>query len=517
MNIEWVSSPYSQHNNILFGFIKKSLIDSQIYDTTPEAFSYTDKAKKYKLKLSNCSKNVLILVNDQTWIAFDGSTSSTGILEFYIAPRLGKNEIKIVSTDKLTLYTKLNFSCYNFHIFLAYTSKKFKELWNFLYQARANITYDQQIIQDLDGNYLNPDRRYTRAFSTLMGTKRYSKLSDLEYSTFLHNCFDFNMNASTYSSYYSLQKALSTYIDRIDLIPLEEYLVQRSELRRRLYRGTDNTSGTKLLNTVKVYPNYIFINNEWGILPYYNQAPDSTAGFVSYVYVDGEKYTDGSNIGHLKIKFSNNAEFFKTEISYTDRFNNYDFYDDTSGGVTGYIGGKYVVLRKPNIDGTISSVDTTGKVGLNTSARYISEPKYNYVDLGTLYRNEIDNVAITYKTYDTPVLLGKLEKDTTTNAITNILMSGIAVDGTMGDKVYLSAKEDNFGSIVIVIRASQVIDNELKDILSILIRNALPIHLKYYLVISTENLWDYWGQTNFTFADTTTLLKWTNVTFGDLK
>jgi hypothetical protein len=517
VQLSWIKSPFSQHDNILFDFIKKSLVDSNIYGTTPQDFSYTDKIKKYQLRLTDCYSLVNITVNDVIWVTLDG-TGSTHSFDFYVAPQLGLNEIKAVSTDGTQLYASLVFKTYNIHNFLAFMGKKFKEFWNLYKQAQANIYIEPNLIQDLDGNNLEPEYKFTKSFATLLGTKRYSGLTNSQYYTFLKNVFTMNQNGGALKSYYQLQQALPDYIERVDLIPIEKYLVQGNQAYNKVY--VDGTNNTKL----RIYPSYVWqYQNEWGMLPSYAEAPDSTSG-VFYVYTDSEIHSDTTSIGGLKIKYTDDAEFFKRESVTTDTFYSTDLRDDTSGNITGFQNGKYVVLKSPSVDGTIS-VDSTGSINVVSSSRILIAPNYNFVDLGTTYSTELDNVKITYKTYDIPNILAKVEKDTTTGAIINIKMSGhpayndsgLSYTAQIGDRHYLSYLEENYGAVVLTIRAKQKIDDELKDIINNLIRNNLPLHIKYYLVWSTIDLWDYWGQTNFTFADTTTQPQWVGVTFGDLK
>lgn len=517
MQLSWKKSPYSQHDNVLFDFVKKSLVDSNIYGTTPQDFSYTDKIKKYQLTLSDCNAVVNVTVNDIVWITLDG-TGTTHTFDFYIAPKLGLNEVKVVSTDGEQLYASLVFKTYNMHNFLAFMAKKFKEFWNLYKQAQANIYIEDAVIQDMDGNDLSPEYRFTKSFATLLGTKRYSGLTNSQYYTFLKNVFIMNQNGGALKSYYQLQQALPDYIDRVDLIPMEKFLVQGSKQAGKVY--VDGTNNTKL----RVYPAYVWQQqNEWGMLPYNSEVPDSTSA-VFYVYTDSDIHADTTQRGSLKIQYTDDAEFFKREFYTTDTFYTTDLRDDTGGGITGFVNGKYVVLKSPSVDGTIS-VDSTGSVLVNASSQLLIAPNYNFVDLGTTYGDEIDNVKITYKTYDVPNILAKVEKDTTTGVIQNIKMSGHPVYNNTGgryvaeygDKNYLSYLENDYGSVVLTIRAKQKIDNELKDIINNLIRNNLPLHLRYYLVWSTIGLFNYWSDEHFTFSDTTTQAQWAGVTYGDLK
>lgn len=523
MELQWIDSPFDAHDNVLFGFIKKSLVDNNIYGTGEEYFPFTDKGKKYKLRLSDCSEDVKILVNDIEWIAFDGSASVSNQLDFYILPKIGRNEVKIVSaSDETQLRVSLRFTCANIYVFLAFMGKWFKVLRNKIQQALQNTYIDSGKVEDLDETSLDTEYKFLRSFALLLGTKRYSGLTTDEYETFLHNVFTLNENGGTLSGYYTLQQALPSYIDRVDVIPMGDYLVQRNELYGKVY--VDGTDNTKLL----VYPSYVWQNsNEWGMLPHFDEAPDSTTDIVFYVYTDGELYgNDSTNYGALKIKFTNDVEFFKRETILTETFLSTDLRTDgTNENVTGYLGGKYVVLGSPAVDGTMINVDTTGSILVDESAVFIEEPNYNFVDLGTTYGDEIDNVKITYKTYDVPDIWAKVTKDATTGEIKNITMSGHPVysDSTgrelvaeLGGKNYLSYYENNYGSIVLIIRAKQKIDDELKDIINVLIRNTLPLHLRYYLVWSTIGLWSYWGQTDIIWSDMTSGL-YTDITFGDLK
>ncbi len=521
MELKLTQTPFSSHDNILYDFIKKSLVDSNIYDTSKIAYPFSNKSKKYKLKLTGCSVAVKILFNDQDYINFGGGSD----YEFYIAPQLGPNEIKVVDPNNFeikngiktykTLYTSFNFNTYNIHLFLAFIAFKFKQIWNKLYQAQADTYYADDKIKDLDGNFITPEYQYTRAVATLLNTKRYSKLTNSQYYTFLHSVFDINKNAGTLRSFYDIQNALPTYISRVDAIPVEDYLVQRKSLNKKVFRDPDDN--TKL----KIYPNFVSTGNDTsGVLPYYNQSPDSTASFVSFVYVDGDVYSDTTNWGALKIKYSNDAEFYKSEYVYDDIFLSVDIYNDSDGSITGFENSKYVALRKPII-GDILNTTTSGEVKVDLSTRLITDPDYNIVDLGSKYQNEITSVDIQYKTYTVPVLLAKITKDSTTGEIQNISMSGHPVDNNLGvgDEKYLSYKQNNYGYVVIIIRAIQKIDNELKEIINNLIRDLLPLHIGYYLHFSlvVPNIWNYWGDTQITFRDFDSTGQFFNVTFADLK
>lgn len=510
MELSLIKTPFDAHSNILYGFIKKALNDENIYDTSKIAYPFSDKSKKYKLKLTGCNVAVKIKFNGQDYLKFNGGSD----FEFYVVPKLGDNIIQVIDlNDESQLYQSFSFNTYNIHLLLAFISYKFKQLWNQLYQAQANTYYEENLIQDLDGNYLIPEYQYTKAIASLLNTKRYSGLSNSQYYTFLRNVFEINKNAGTLKGLYLIQSALSSYVTKIDLIPIEKCLVQHKTLPGKVYRDEN------VVDKLKIYPNYISTENEsWGLLPFYNQSPDSTAEFISHVYIDGENCGDDSTSwGELKIKYSNDREFYKKEYVYEDNFTSQDIYNDTEGKITGFEGGKYLVLRKSPIDNSLVNVETNGSILVDDSARLLLEPDYNIVDLGTKYKDEISSIKVTYNSYDIPVILAKVTKDSTTGEIENISLSGHPVDGEVGDQKYLGNKENNYGYVAIVVRVTQKIDNELKDIINNLVRDILPLHIGYYITFSTVGIWDYWGDTHITFADFDTTGIYANITYLDLK
>lgn len=499
MIIELIKSPFDSHSNILFSSVKKFLIGDKIYDRSNIAFPYTNIKKNYQIQITADNTNkIYVKYNGNDYLEYSGEL----IYSFYVLPVLGKNQIDVYDENN-NLLKSYRFNCYNLHIFLAEIAKRYKGIWNKLYQAQANTYYDLNVIKDLDDDYIVPEYQYTRSVATLLGTKRYSQLTDSQYATFLHNIFDMNKYGGTLNGFYQISEAFPDYIDRIDVIPYEKYLVWNKQ-------GTvfpDSNDLTK----IKIYPNYQFLSEQdWGIINYTNEQPSSPLG-ICYVYVDGEKYSDGSNIGSLKVKYTDNFEFFKNEYNYVDTFSSDNIKDDTSGEITGIIDGKYLFLRRPIIGDTIS-VDTTGTLNVNNSV-YLLEGGNNLVSLGNTYKDEIDSIAITYKSYEIPNILAKIEKDATTGQIINILETGLECY----EQYYNSYLQDNYGSIVVVIRAKQKIDYELKDILNKLIRDCLPVHIRYYLVFSTISIWDYWGQEDIYFSDFDTTGIFNDIIFQDLK
>lgn len=511
MKIELIKSPFDAHSNILYGFIKKSLKDENIYDTSEIAYPFSNKRKKYQIRLSDCNIPVKIKFNGQDYISFNGGEN----FDFYIAPFLGQNTIEVfdLSVPEKS-YCNFVFNTYNIHLLLAFISFKFKQIWNNLYQAQANTYYDDNIIQDLDGNYLTPEYQYTKTIASLLNTKRYSGLSNSQYYTFLHNVFEINKHAGTFKSFYLIQNALASFINKIDIIPAENYLVFDETLPGKVYRDPE------VSNKLKIFPNYLDVgdNEGWGMLPHYNQSMDGTTNYVSHVYIDNEKYGDDSTSwGALKIKYSNDAEFYKREYNYEDVFSPQNIYEDEDGKITGFEGGKYVILRKPPINNVISDIEIAGDIGVENSARLITDPDYNIVDLGTKYKDGISSLKVFYDTYEIPRVLGKITRDTTTGEIENISLSAHPVDGDVGDKKYLGNIHNNYGFVVVVVRVSQKMDNELKDIVNNLVRDVLPLHIGYYIVFSTIGVWDYWGDTHLTFADFDTTGIFANIKFSDLK
>jgi hypothetical protein len=504
MNLELIKTPYDSHDNILFGFIKKSLVDGRIYDDSSIAFPYTKLKTKYKLRLSDINEPVNIYLNDFLYLEYSDSEQ---IFDFWILPSY-KNVIKVADLNG-NLKVEYRFNCYNIHIFLAEFSKQYKVLWNKLYQALANTFYDLNKVQNLDGENLIPEDRYTRAVAKLLGTERYENLTNSEYYNFLHNVFNMNLYAGTERGYYQIQQALSSYINRIDLIPIEKYIPFKNELYGKLFYDSTNK------NKFKIYPSYINHNNEWNLINYSNEIPASTL-LTGYVYVDGELNTSGDDTGALKIKYTEDTEFFKYENYTVDSFTNNDIYNDDEGYYTGFVDEKFIILRNPIIDGTVY-INNTGSISISESS-YLTNNDYNLVSLGTKYKDEITNIDATYRTQNTPLVLGKIEQDTTSaRNIVKIYLSGHSDT----DASYLDYKENNYGSVAVVIRASQIIDNKLKNIINNLVRDVLPIHIQYYLIFSTIDIWNNWGEIDFTFeerfGDGTSGGAFPLTVFGDLK
>lgn len=491
MNLELSISPFNSHDNILFGFIKKYLVDSNIYDISNFAFPYTRMNKKYQFTLLDCFDNVSIYHNDILFSTFNGHhLDRDENYTFYILPKFGKNEIKVID-DNGNLKIAYQFNCYNIHVFLAMFSSLYKDIWNKLQQAHANTYYNENIIQDLDGTYLKPEDRFTRAVAKLLGTERYSLMNDTQYYTYLHNIFDIHLNAGTYDGFYRIQQALSDYIERIDSIPIEDYIPFKNELYGKVfYDATDNKK-------IKIYPTYHRNNLEWQMVNFYNDSlDDDLNAFAVYVYIDDELETTGNNTGSVKIKFTNDPEFYKSEYQYEDIFFTNDILNDEDGFYTGFKDGKYIVLRRPMVNKNIS-VDSTGSVDVSESF-YLSDD-YNLVVLGTRYQNEIDSVKVQYQTFQIPRILAKLDMDSTSpKLIKKIFLSGQADT----DAAYLSYKENDHGSVVITVRVKEgkIVKEELKRIVNRLIRDVLPLHIKYYIVFSTIGVWDWWGQDDFTFG-----------------
>lgn len=502
MKLNLIKSPFSAHDNILFYFIKKYVVDERIYGANDIAYPYTKLKTKYKIELTECEESVKIYFNDILYLEFDGSVS-TSSTSFYVLPYFDKNNITVYDLNG-NLKNKFQFKCFNIQIFLAEIAKQYKQIWNNLFQAQANTYYTENLVKDLDDEYIKPEDRYTRAIAKLLGTERYSELSDSEYFNYLHNIFQLHLNAGTLKGYYQIQQALPDYIDRIDLIPLEKYIPFKNDLYGKVFYDSTNQQN------IKIYPTYEYISNEWNIINYTKIKP-TTVLKTGYVYVDGEVYTSGNDIDSLKVKYTEDYEFYKREYIFVDTFTTDDIINDDDGVYTGFEDGKYVILRKPIIDGTIS-VSSVGDINIDDSVYFNAD--YNLVSLGTKYKNEITSIDISYKTFEIPNVLGQLVLEDSTN-IGIINLSGHSDT----DASYLSYKENNFGSVVIVIRALQQIDDELKDILNKLIRDVLPIHIRYYFIISTIGVWDNWGQENFTFYsqfDSTTGA-FPTITFKDLK
>lgn len=506
MNLEIIQSPFDSHNNMLFKHIKCFLEDENIYSKSEQDYPYTDKLKKYKLRLSDCDKEVNILINTNQFLQFNGSSTNT-TFEFYVNFAKGDNAITVVDRNDTTiLYASLDVNCYNIHTFLAFTAKKFKEIWNHLYQAQSNIYINRNIVQDLDGDYITPENEFLRDFGTLLGTSRYSKFTDDEFIDFLNEIYIANRYGGTLKGLYKIQEALSEYIHRIDVLPLEEYYVQRRELYGKIY-----TDGT---DKIKIRPAYVYNENaEWGLLPEYDSTTNSTlsvptnwdstgfsnqinyeleSGFgdiCNWVYTDNEIYTDGTNIGALIIKGIGVPYLNRVETEYTDIFINSEICIDTDGYYTGYENGLYVLLRKPNLDGTISVINI-GDVDVSESSSY--NEKYNLVSLGTVHLDEITSVSVSYNSYMRFNLLGKVERDSTTGYISKIYNTG-----TFGlDSYYLSYLDENYGAVIINVNVNKIIDNELKNIINVVIRNLLPAHIKYYVNYKLPAIWYFAGETN---------------------
>jgi hypothetical protein len=476
------------------------LVDSRIYDDTDIAFPYTKLKTVYQIAITDSTTDLIkIKFNDISFLEYSGRTSYA----FYVLPVYGKNEIKVYNSDESSLLGVFQFNCFNIHIFLASVSYQFKRIWNLLNQASANTFYDGNIIKDLDGNYLQPEYKYTKAISNLLGTRRYTKLTDSEYSVFLHNIFEMSKHAGTLDGLYHIGLALPDYIDRIDTIPIEEYLPHNNELDNTVF--PDSTNSNKII----VYPRYIFNDEYWGLLNFYNDVPD--VGNILNMYVDNDVYADTTDIGSLKVKYSLDAEFYKNEYVYTDNFNVADICDDTGGNYTGFINGKYIILRKPLIDNSLLSLSNNGNIDIGTSG-YLAD--YNIVSLGTKYITQVGDIVATYKTYNKPKSLAILERDTTAGiGITAIRKAGLEVF----DQNYLGYFDNNYGRVIIIIRVIKQIDNELKGIIDKLIRDVLPIHLSYFIVYSLADVWDYWGQENIMFSDFDQTGKFDFVIFDDLK
>ena len=510
MQLELIQSPFQAHSNLLFKFAKLFLVDSNIYDTSDQALPYTDKPRKYKLRLTDCTSQVLIKHNTVEIINYNG-TGTDGTYDFYIVPVLGINEIEVFDNTGLIEQCHLIITCYNIHIFTAFLAYKFKGIWNNLYQGLANRFIQQNIIQDLDGTYLEPSYNISKDYARLLGTTRYSKFTTAQYFTFLHALIDIHNNGGKYLAIYQIQEALTEYISKIDVLELEKYSPQHNKLYGKVY--TDGTG-------ISIYPSYIFQqSNEWGLLPYLSGyvlpntnigISDSTSDYAQWIITDGSLYTNTDNWGSLQVLGTGLTYIPGKEFNTTDVFTGLEIYTDgTDGTYTGFAGSKYVTLKNPVADATSMTVTTIGPVTVDDSFRYVQD--YNLVDLGTMYSD--GTISIAYKTFDNFNVLGKADIDGT--SILDIQVSGHT------DKTYLSYREDNFGSIVIVIKCKKFIDSELKTIIDDILKYIVPAHLKYYVIYNLTGIWDYAGQTDITLDEienaNATNVVWTPIVSGTVE
>ena len=165
MTIEIIQSPFSAHDNMLYGFLHMYLVDENIYDEN----SYPHTTKKiYRLKISNIDVPIWILHNEQEYIKYEGSESEYTL---YFYPIKGENRIKVVSTDKQQLYCSIDINTNNKDIFTGLTAQEIKNLWDRLYQIQANTYYADNLIKDTSGNDLTPQWKFTKAIGTLLGVE----------------------------------------------------------------------------------------------------------------------------------------------------------------------------------------------------------------------------------------------------------------------------------------------------------------------------------------------------------
>lgn len=521
MKLKLIKSPFESHNNSLFEFIKKSLIDSNIYDTTKDAFPYTDKVQKYQFELSGCHEQVLVTVNDQDYLKLSGDPLVDIPLYFWFQPFLGKNDIKIVSLDKTQLHCSFILKCYNIHSFLAFTGLKFKQLWNKVYQNIANKYYDLNVQGDIDEVDLTPSPRNTSAMGALLATSRYSGMTDAQYATFLHGVFEAHSYGGSLRGIYELQEIFPSYFTKVDIIPFELFYGHTEDIAKKL-----TITPPKTLTT---YPAYTFLKplSIWGLLPY--QVFDADESWPAPPHII-DIYADGDILdGALELKSNEDPYFYKIEEEVEETVDLNSILIDTDGSLTGFEGETYIFLQRPLVDGTLVEVTSSGIVNVDSTARLLEDKNLNIVRLGFIVpiteidptgyiQTHITQLKIKYKTYNIPFKLGRI---TVENAgITNILKNQLdvyndEVNGlSLGDDKNLSYLDNNYGSVVIIFRCLQQVDTELKNILNEIIKNLLPVHLAYKLVFEVAGVWDYWGQTDISIQDVDT--NYPEITFADL-
>lgn len=477
MKIRLSKAPFDSHDNILFSFIKQYLVGDRIYDKSEYAFPYTKVKKKYEITIETDNTDpIFIKYNQIDYLQFSGALTYS----FYVMPLLGKNLVEVFDSNG-NLLRSYQFNCYNIHIFLASIANEFRKIWNLLYQASANSYYDLERVKDLNGNYLYAQQKYLSEFAVLLGTKRYTKFNTDQYIKFLHNAFQINKNGTMLSSIYQISKAFDDYIDQVDMIPFEQYLVWSTNSTVL----PDPSDSTK----IKIYPNYQFINDQsWGIINYTNESP-STAGSLIYVYVDGEQNDDTS----LKVKYSSDYRIYKTEYLFSDLFQTNEILNDDDGSITGTVNGKYVLLKRPII-GDIQDIITDGSIGVEQS---VKKTEFNNIySLGTVYKDQINQIIFQYYTYKIPNILAQLEIDSNTHQIKRIIKTGLECF----EQYYNGYLDNNYGSIFLNIKVKQLIDDELKGIINSLIRNVIPVHIRYFLRFYGPSSWITWGQTDISFS-----------------
>lgn len=500
-----IQAPYESNNNILFTFVKLALRGNTIYDRSSHAYPFTDK-KLYKFQITGNNQIIKVKCRGTNnkgevtlldYLTFDGTTGN-GIHTFFFPAILGRNEI-VVTDSSNKLLIRFAFNCYNLHVFLAYLAFKFKQLRNSLQQALANTYYSDTIVKDLDGNYISAEQAYTKSVSLLLGSTRYSKFTNLQYYTFLHKLFDINKFAAGFEEAFRLlSQAFPGYISNIELIPVRSYTPGSFHPMQKVM--TDGTNTSRL----KIYPSYVFLANQWQMVPYYNNQPDPSAGVVFKIYSDGEN--ESSSISpdqdKLKIKFTNSMSFYTQEEQIIEVFDSGNIAIDSIGQYTGFVNERYVVLGNNLVGGDIVDISSDGTVKLSSngykSARYI--PKYNIVALGSFYDSALGNISITYNTRRVPLIYARTARAGTTGNFTEILDSS-HIDTGHGR---IPSYYDIF-TYVILISSLGIIDNELLQILNNITRNVLPINCSYYLKVNNANgLFTFWSQVDISLQDVET-------------
>lgn len=505
MQLELINSPFGVHNNVLFEYVKKSLIDSFIYDTSSAAYPYVDDANLYTFRLTSNYYTVRVLINDIDYMILDG-TGDTHSHTFNVPVQKGDNVIKITDEEKKVLYDTFTLSCYNVHFFLAVFADQFKQLRNKLQQGHANIYYADNLIKDIDNNsFISQQSKYSKEIASLLNTNRYSGFTATDFYAFLHKVFSMTVTAGSYEAFNQLSDAFSFYVENITLTLLNTY---RPASRRPQGRVFVNSS---VKNQILIRPCYLFLNNKWNILPYTIITPSALLGSMFRIYVDGEVETSTTSADQdkLLIKFSNDLSITNEVASITETFLTDSLSTDDEGFYTGTSGETFVTLSNPVEDEDSITVSNDGEVRLSdsgkTSIRYVS--KYNLVSLGTLYRNELGTVNVTYNTRYIPLVLGKAERTTNNSNILRIGLSGHPNTDSRRGSFYSEFK------FITTTYSEGVLDSELKQIINKLVRDILPVNCSYYLRFAAAgSLFYAWGQEDITLQEVEDL----GVTFGDL-
>lgn len=505
MQLELIDSPFGAHNNILFNYVKKSLVDGFIYDTSSAAYPYVTSDKSYTFRLSDNHYKVRVMINDTDYMILDGS-GGDNVHTFNIPVQKGDNVIKITDEEKQVLYTEFTLSCYNVHFFLAVLADQFKQLRNRLQQGHSNIYYAGELIKDIDESFFIPQQsKYTKEVAELLNTNRYSGFTSTDFYEFLHRVFSMTVTSGSYEAFNQLSEAFSSYVENITLTLLNTY---RPASRRPQGRVIVNPS-TK--NQILIRPCYIFLNNKWNVLPYLVETPPSLLGSMFRIYVDGEVETSTTSADQdkLLVKFSSDLSTINEVASITESFLLDGLSIDSEGTYTGTIGEIFVTLSNSVENENSISVSNTGEVKISdsgkTSARYIS--KYNLVSLGSLYREELGTVSVTYDTRYVPLVLGDAERTTNNSNILRIGLSGHPNTNSRRGSFYSEFK------FITTTFSNDVLDSELKQIINKLIRDILPVNCSYYLrFASAGNLFYAWGQEDITLQEVEDL----GATFGDL-